>query len=92
MGPNRRAQELERAAARAAAEARRAEAERRTPADAQKVVAIDRPAHARPALGRPNTEPHPIRVLLLVLTQCPVFEPRNVDGRAFASSIGKVKK
>ena len=36
MGPNRRAQERERAAARAAAEAKRAEAERKTIAEAQR--------------------------------------------------------
>jgi hypothetical protein len=40
MGPNRRAQERERATARAAAEAKRAEAERKSIADAQKVVAV----------------------------------------------------
>src|ERR1700730_12343404 len=40
MGPNRRAQERERAAARAAAEAKRAEAERKAIVDAQKVVAV----------------------------------------------------
>jgi hypothetical protein len=40
MGPNRRAQERERAAARGAAEARRVEAERKAIADAQKIVAI----------------------------------------------------
>ena len=40
MGPNRRAQERARTAARAAAEAKRAEAERKAVADAQKVVAI----------------------------------------------------
>ena len=40
MGPNRRAQEYERTAARAAAEAKRAEAERKAIADAQKIVAI----------------------------------------------------
>jgi hypothetical protein len=40
MGPNRRAQDRERAAARAAAEAERAEAERKALADAQKIVAI----------------------------------------------------
>ena len=39
MGPNRRTQERERAAARAAAEAKRAEAERKAIADAQKIVA-----------------------------------------------------
>ena len=37
MGPNRRAQEGERAAARAAAEAKRAEAQRTAVADAQKL-------------------------------------------------------
>jgi hypothetical protein len=40
VGPNRRAQERERAAARAAAEAKRAEAERKAIVDAQKVVAV----------------------------------------------------
>jgi hypothetical protein len=40
MGPNRRAQERERAAARAAAEAKRAEADRKAIAEAQKIVAI----------------------------------------------------
>ena len=40
MGPNRRAQERERAAARAAAEAKRAEAERKAIAQAHKIVAI----------------------------------------------------
>jgi hypothetical protein len=40
MGPNCRAQERERAAARAAAEAKRAESERKAIADAQKIVAI----------------------------------------------------
>ena len=49
MGPNRRAQERERAAARAAAEAKRAEAERKAIADAQKIVAI---WNARQAGGR----------------------------------------
>ena len=49
MGPNRRAQERERAAARAAGEARRAEAERKAIADAQKIVAI---WNARQASGR----------------------------------------
>jgi hypothetical protein len=48
MGPNRRAQERERAAARAA-EAKRAEAERKAVADAQKIVAI---WNARLAGGR----------------------------------------
>jgi hypothetical protein len=38
MGPNRRAQEREAAAARAAEEAKRAEAERKATADAQKIV------------------------------------------------------
>jgi Protein of unknown function (DUF3551) len=38
MGPNKRAQERERAAARAAAEARHAEAERKPVADAQKII------------------------------------------------------
>ncbi len=49
MGPNRRAQERERAAAGAAEEARRAEAERKAIADAQKIVAI---WNARQAGGR----------------------------------------
>jgi hypothetical protein len=49
MDPNRRAQERERAAARAAAEAKRAEAERKAIVDAQKVVAI---LNARQAGGR----------------------------------------
>ena len=40
MGPNRRAQERERAAARATEEAKRAAAERKAIADAQKIVAI----------------------------------------------------
>ena len=40
MGPNRRAQERERAAARAASEAKRAEAKRKALVDAQQVVAI----------------------------------------------------
>ena len=40
MGPNRRAQERERAAALAAEKAKRAEAERKAIADAQKIVAI----------------------------------------------------
>jgi hypothetical protein len=38
MGPNRRAQERERAAAKAAAEAKRAEAERKT--DALKILGV----------------------------------------------------
>ena len=40
MGPNRRAQDRERATAEAAAEAKRAEAERKAQTDAQKIVAI----------------------------------------------------
>jgi hypothetical protein len=40
MGPNRRAQERERAATEAAANVRRAEVERKAVADAQKIVAI----------------------------------------------------
>jgi hypothetical protein len=40
LGPNRRAQERERAAAQAAARAKRAEAERKVAADVQKIVAI----------------------------------------------------
>jgi hypothetical protein len=49
MGPNRPAQERERAAARAAADAKRAEAERKAIAEAQKIVAI---WNARQAGGR----------------------------------------
>jgi hypothetical protein len=49
MGPNRRAQERERAAARAAAEAKRADTERKAVADAQKIIAI---WNAREAGGR----------------------------------------
>jgi hypothetical protein len=49
MGPNRRAQEREGAAARAAEEAKSAEAERKAVADAQKIVAI---WNARQAGGR----------------------------------------
>jgi hypothetical protein len=49
MGPNRRAQERERAAARAAAEATRAEAESKAITEAQKIVAI---WNARQAGGR----------------------------------------
>jgi hypothetical protein len=49
MGPNRRAQERERAAARAVANAKRVEAERKAVADAQKIVAI---WNARQAGGR----------------------------------------
>ena len=49
MGPNRRAQERERAAARAAVEAKRAEAERKAIAEAEKIVAI---WNARQAGGR----------------------------------------
>jgi hypothetical protein len=40
MGPNRRAQDRERAAARAAAKAKRLELERKAIAEAQKIVAI----------------------------------------------------
>ena len=40
MGPNRRTQERERAAAEAAAKVKRTEAERRAVAEAQKIVAI----------------------------------------------------
>ena len=49
MESNRRAQERERAAAHAAADANRAEAERKTIAEAQKIVAI---WNARQAGGR----------------------------------------
>jgi hypothetical protein len=49
MGPNRRAQERERVAARAAAEAKRAGAERKAIAEAEEIVAI---WNARQAGGR----------------------------------------
>ena len=49
MGPNRRAQECERTAARAAEEAKRAEAGRKAIADAHKIVSI---WNARQAGGR----------------------------------------
>src|SRR5262249_31369100 len=49
MGPNRRAQERERAAAQAAKAAKRAEAERKAIAEAEKIVAI---LNARQAGGR----------------------------------------
>jgi hypothetical protein len=49
MGPNRRAQERERAAARAAEEAKRAEADRKAAAEAHKIVEI---WNARQAGGR----------------------------------------
>jgi len=49
MGPNRQAQERERAAAQAAESAKRPEAERKAVADAQKIVAI---WNARQAGGR----------------------------------------
>jgi hypothetical protein len=49
LGPNRRARERERAAARAAAEVKRAESERKAVAEAQKIVAI---WNARQAGGR----------------------------------------
>src|SRR5262245_10194812 len=49
MGPNRRAQERERAVARAKAEAVRAEAERKAAAEAEKIVAV---WNARQAGGR----------------------------------------
>jgi hypothetical protein len=48
-GPNRRAQDRERAAAEAAARTKRAEAERQATAEAQKIVAI---WNARQAGGR----------------------------------------
>ncbi len=50
MGPNRRAQERERAAARTAAEAKRAAAERKAVTDAQKIVAIWN-ARAKPVVS-----------------------------------------
>jgi hypothetical protein len=49
MGPNRRAQDRERAGTLAAAEAKRVEAERKTIAEAEKIVAI---WNARQAGGR----------------------------------------
>ena len=49
MGPNRRAQERERAAARAAEKAKRAEAERKAIVEAEKIVSI---WNARQAGGR----------------------------------------
>ena len=49
MGPNRRAQDRERAAAEAAAKAKRAEMERKAVAEAQKIVSI---WNARQAGGR----------------------------------------
>ena len=49
MGPNRRAQDRERAAAERAAKAKRAEADRKAVAEAQKIVAI---WNARQAGGR----------------------------------------
>jgi hypothetical protein len=49
IGPNRRAQERERVAARAAAEAKRAQAERKAIAEAERIVAI---WNARQAGGR----------------------------------------
>ena len=49
MGPNRRAQERERAAARAAAEAKRGAADREAIKDAKKIIAI---WNARAAAGR----------------------------------------
>src|SRR6476661_1001443 len=49
MGPNRRAQDRERAAAQRAAKAKRAEAERRAIAEAERIVAI---WNARQAGGR----------------------------------------
>jgi hypothetical protein len=52
MGPNRQAQERERAAACAAAEAKRAEAERGAIVDAQKVVAMTNPVHLQFALAQ----------------------------------------
>jgi hypothetical protein len=60
MGPNRRAQYRERAAAEAAARAKRLELERKAIADAQKIIAI---WNARQAGGRalwfhPTTRDH----------------------------------
>jgi hypothetical protein len=51
VGPNRRAQDRERAATEAAIKAKRAEAERKTVAEAQKIVAIWN-ARPRQAGGR----------------------------------------
>jgi hypothetical protein len=55
MGPNRRAQERERAAARAAAEAKRAEAERKAIAEADRIVAIGMPVEEFIALAKVAT-------------------------------------
>ena len=41
-----------------------------------------RPAHARPASGRVDLEPHPFGVVPPVLAQRAVREARNADGRA----------
>jgi len=49
MGPDRRAHKRERAAARAAEEAKRAEAERKATAEAEKIVAIWNAAASRSA-------------------------------------------
>jgi hypothetical protein len=57
MGPNRRAQERERAAARAAEEAKRAEAERKAITDAQKIVAIWYPARGGLVEGSRDESP-----------------------------------
>ena len=51
MGPNRRAQERERAPAGAAAEARRVEAERKSVTDTQKIVAFWNARQIRTAAG-----------------------------------------
>jgi hypothetical protein len=86
MGPNRRAQERERAAAEAAAKAKRVESERRAVAEAQKIVGI---WNARQAGGRAlwfyptkgprhprrrNIEPDPFGVLPSMLAQRAVRE------------------
>jgi hypothetical protein len=63
MGPNRRAQERERTAARAAAEAKRAEAERK---DAQKPAPCD-PGHAADIRSMPSWYRNP----------CPRFDDKE---------------
>ena len=48
------------------------------------------PTHASQASERRDIEPSPISILPPVLTQCPVREARNADGRA-AVNAGKEK-
>jgi hypothetical protein len=74
MGPARRTQERERAAACAAAEAKRTEAERKAIADAQKIVAIWKARHAggRALWLYPTTRDHQ------QVTSAPrIFRPRR---------------